>query len=85
MLAPTQADPCFATLAVTVAKLMPSFSSDSDCAVYVRPNGRDGLADTLIAWEEPIKENVGYTLDVKALANQIELIRKTDKLGHFSF
>ena len=86
--APTQADPCLAQLAVA-GEIDAIISGDSDFCVYVGPNGQGGFADimlkdlTLTIRNEPIK-GCKVCTGQKAVADRIESIL-CPKLGHSPF
>lgn len=78
--APTQADPCLAKLAIDF-KIDAIISGDSDFAMYVGPSGRKGMADLILKdfklmmakTKEPIKSCKVYT-GQKAVADRIDAI-----------
>ena len=86
--APTQADPCLAKMAVN-GDVDFFISGDSDFAVYVGPNGCNGLADIMLkdlkltTNKEPIRSCKIYT-GQKAVADRIEAILRP-KLGRSPF
>jgi len=84
----TQADPCAAKMAVDGdADFI--ISGDSDFAVYVGPNGPNGMADVMLKdvkltmRKEPIQSCKIYT-GQKAVADRIETILRP-KLGYLPF
>ena len=77
-IAPTQADPCLAKMAVD-GEIDAIISGDSDFAVYVGPGGCNGMADIMLKdvklsmIKEPVQSCKLYT-GQKAVADQIEAI-----------